>query len=150
MPTKFVAEKDGKNHDFYYWFKKEGFGEYPTYVILVRDTPYPTEEEMEFFFELKAVGCEYGVRIDFMSNHGHARFKGRDLPDAVIQLVPDIVHERVRSSMKSNPLDTSERRNEKADLVWERMRHKGLVRLVPGATLGEDYYELIEKRKSGQ
>ena len=150
MLTKFVAEKDGKKYDFYFRFTTEGFGEYPTYVLLVWDKADLTEEEMKSFFELRAVGCEYGVRVDFMSNHDHAQFKGKDLPDAAIRLVPGLVNDRVRSSMGFNPRDSSERRNDLAEPVWQRMRGKGLVRHVPGATLGEDYYELIEKRKSGQ
>jgi hypothetical protein len=146
MLTELVAKKGGQEYKFYYQFTEGGFGEYPEYRIHVWDTPEPSLQERDRYFELKAVGCDYGVRIDFFSNFDHAQFKGKDLPDVVIQLVPDLVNDRVRSSMKFNPLDSRERRNDCSEVVWKRMERKGLVRHVPGEA-GRDYYEFIEKNR---
>ena len=147
MLTEFVVEKNGHPFIFYYHFKPGGFGEFPEYTIHVWDRPDPNEEERGRFFELRAVGCDYGVRIDFFDNFDYAQFKGKDLPDAVILLVPDLVKDRVRSSMKYNPHDSRERRNDLSEKVWKRMERKGLVRHIQGEGAGQDYYELIEKKK---
>ena len=64
MLTEFVAKKGGQEYKFYCQFTEGGFGEYPEYRIHVWDTHEPSGHERDRYFELKAVGCDYGVRID--------------------------------------------------------------------------------------